>query len=246
MAGTILHFGRDTCSRIPVLKGAGYAVTDCRSVIQLRFILETGTSADAVALTGRFFEISEEDHPLSRFECPVPLILFEEKDEPRPKADFDLVVPIGASAVQWLDDVEDLIARSRAIRIRTARLRARSAILTRQAREAVELTQREFARSRQELAKDIPEILKNWGTVDTSANRSTGPAACAERDELDKSILYSLARLTQIIYRLTRASLDREKTPGPMEALKDEHHLECANLESLLTKWKEHKKWHMC
>jgi hypothetical protein len=246
MGGTILHFGQDSYHRIPVLKDAGYRITDCRSVIQLRTILQTGTFADAVVLTEGFYAISEGEPPVTRLESPIPLILFQEEDEPRSHSDFDLVIPEHTPPAQWLGDIGELIARSRAIQIRAGKLVAKSATLTRQAREIVERTRREIQRSRRERAREFPRIVGNWASADIREDSPVVPATCPDRSELDKLILFSLARLTQILHQMIRAGLDEETASACMQGLRVEHHLECATLESLLIQWKDHKRQHKC
>jgi hypothetical protein len=246
MGGTILHFGQDSCHRIPVLESAGYRITDCRSVIQLRTILQTGTFADAVVLTEGFYAISEGEPPVTRLESPIPLILFQEEDEPRSHSDFDLVIPEHTLPAQWLGDIGELIAKSRAIQVRSGKLIARSATLTRQAKELVERTRREIKRSRQECAREFPKAVGNWAAPGIREDSPVLPVTCSDRSELDKLILFSLARLTQILHQMIRAGLDQETASTSMEGLRVEHHLECATLESLLIEWKNHKRQHKC
>jgi hypothetical protein len=246
MAGSILHFGRDSFHRVPVLESAGYRITECRSAIQLRSMLRTGTFADAVILTEGFYSLPAGENSVTRSESPIPLILFEEADQPRSESDFDLIVPAHVPAAQWLGDIEDLIAKSRAIRLRSEELIARSQVLTRQARQIVERAQREIERSRQECARDISKIAGDWGGIEPQESRPASPPVCSEMLELDRSILLSLARLTQILHRLIRAGLDEAPASASVEGLKVEHHLECAILESFLAEWKEHRRRHNC
>jgi hypothetical protein len=117
--------------------------------------------------------------------------------------------------------------------------------LARHAKQIVERTQREVQRSRQERAKDIPKVVGDWGAVDFQEEHPN-PPKCSERNELDKSILLSLARLTQILHRMIRISLDGDPESASAKDLKLEHHLECGTLESLLAQWKDHKRRHKC
>jgi hypothetical protein len=247
MTGTLLHYGRDACHRVPVLEGAGFRVTGCRSAIQLRAILQRSTFADAVVFTEGFHAWAEASALISSLRCPIPSILFEETNRRGPRSNFDLVIPSHVAPAQWLGDIEDLVAKFRANRIRSGELMARSAALTREAKRIVERSRHERGRSQREYATGVPEVLRNWAAAGIGENALSGPVQCSERNQLDTMILLSLARLTQILQRMIRESLQSgEAASAPMQSLKVEHHLECATMEALLIQWKTHKRRHKC
>jgi hypothetical protein len=127
MAGRILHFGADTCHRLPVLENAGYTVERCTSLAALREALEDGEAPDALVMTETEKDSPREAVRLARAHSPIPLILFRETQRSLGEDGFDLVVPILHPPEAWLAEIAALIATSAQIRGRSAGFRAEAA-----------------------------------------------------------------------------------------------------------------------
>jgi hypothetical protein len=117
MAVRIIFFGSDNLNRVAALKGMGYSVDECRSLAELHASLVGILPADAVAIAEN--DGTEQDHAISliRAISSAPLILFRNGNHHHSRAEFDLVVPLDATADKWLSDFAELISRF-SIRIR--------------------------------------------------------------------------------------------------------------------------------
>jgi hypothetical protein len=238
MTGSILHFGQDACFRIPLLQGAGYVVRDCPSGIQLRSFLQSGTITDAVVLTEGYGSLSKSELSLTRSRSAVPFIVFEEQDQSLLGAPFDLVIPFRADPVQWIGDIDALIATSRAVRVRSRQLVEDSIKLAAQTEKIIARTRREIARSRQERSRQIEKISCRWEALDSNQSSPGAGAVSDESRELDHQILCSLARLTQILHKMIAEAHAASPASEPYMALDAVRSSESAILESLLTQWK--------
>lgn len=109
----ILHFGKDDCHRLSVLRSAGYAVEDCRSLRAFREALEADGKPDAVFITEREDSLQGIAISLSKSCSLAPLVLFRRRHGDLREEGFDLVVDSLTSPARWLGEVGDLIARRR-------------------------------------------------------------------------------------------------------------------------------------
>lgn len=107
----IIHFGRDGCWRMSVLRNAGFEVVGCTSFDALLALLEEGTSADAVVMA----DASECDLSELRERSTVVVVLFQSTLANVPARGFDLVVAPQTHPQVWLRDLGDLIGRSQAM-----------------------------------------------------------------------------------------------------------------------------------
>jgi hypothetical protein len=115
MSARILYLGMDDCLRIPVLKGAGYAIEVCRSEAQLRAALELPASVDGVILSEIDGITSELAVSLACAQCAAPLILFAGRGTRFNASDFDLIVPALTPPTDWLIEIARLIGDTRAL-----------------------------------------------------------------------------------------------------------------------------------
>jgi len=114
MPAKVIHFGLDDCHRLMVLRSAGYTVDECRSVLQLREMLETGEVPDAVLISDCEGVSPLEAVTLARTFSPNPLILFRSTNLTYEDGGFDLVVPCLTPPAVWLSEVDAVIEKSRA------------------------------------------------------------------------------------------------------------------------------------
>ncbi|MGB6686871.1 MAG: hypothetical protein WBE76_03420 [Terracidiphilus sp.] len=132
MGARIVHFGSDTCHRVPVLKSAGYSIDDCRSVAQLHSALQMSAEAAAVVMTEPDGTAPERAISITRSSSTAPLILFPSRGLEYKESDFDLVVPVLTPPEQWLNDIAALIQRSLAIRAQSQYVVDQSGLLRRE------------------------------------------------------------------------------------------------------------------
>jgi len=153
MGARIVHFGSDTCHRMPVLKSAGYSINDCRSLAQLHYALQICAEADAVVMTEPDRVAPDSAISIARSSSTAPLILFPGRRLEYKESDFDLVVPALTPPEQWLSDIAALIQRSQAIRAQSQSLVDQSS-LRREAEAARKKSRLERERSRRECARN--------------------------------------------------------------------------------------------
>lgn len=115
MPARVIHFGPDDCHRLMVLRSAGYTVEDCRSLVQLRDTLETGDVPDAVLMSDGAGVSPEEAAAVARTHSSNPVILFRSTNLAYEDGRFDLVVPCLTPPEVWLNDVDALIGKRRAL-----------------------------------------------------------------------------------------------------------------------------------
>jgi CxxC-x17-CxxC domain-containing protein len=139
-SSTIVHFGQELADRFPLLRHAGYSINRYVTLLEFQEALRSGAEHHAVS----FSHLEEYTWPLAalsaRNHSSAPLIFFRTRSVisfPTSGAegaehvgmstlaamDFDLVVPPGAFSHVWIDDIAAAIARSRALRSRSGRLR---------------------------------------------------------------------------------------------------------------------------
>jgi hypothetical protein len=107
----LIHFGADDCHRVNVLRSAGYSVDDCRSMRAFREALTAERKPDAVFITER-----EDDSPgdaisLTKSHSTAPLVLFRRSHGDMSDGSFDLVIESLTPPRQWLQEIDELIAR---------------------------------------------------------------------------------------------------------------------------------------
>ena len=147
MSGTIVHFGSDTRSRIPILKTAGYDVPSCDSLQQFESIVKTARP-DAVLLTAM-----DGDARLVVFtihECSAaPVIVFDTDISEQPDGlGFDLVIEPLTNPAIWLESVRQLIEDTRRSCADAAATRRQSEKLRAESFESRYKSTRERKRSR--------------------------------------------------------------------------------------------------
>jgi hypothetical protein len=113
MAARVIHFGRDDCHRLTVLRSAGYSVDDCDSLVQLRASLLDFGEADAVLLSDGDGLAAEDAGSVARTCSKAPVVLFSATNRNYQDSAFDLVVHSLTPPEVWLGEVDALIAKSR-------------------------------------------------------------------------------------------------------------------------------------
>jgi hypothetical protein len=115
MAHKVIHFGSDECHRSMVLRSAGYAVEDCTSLLQLRACLAPGAMADALVVSDTQ-DLRREAIDLARSRSSLPIVVFCGTNLAYEESGIDLIVHCLTRPEVWLEQVDAVIARSRAIR----------------------------------------------------------------------------------------------------------------------------------
>lgn len=105
----IIHFGEDSCHRLMVLEGVGYAVERCESVNDLEYYLRSPDRPDALIVSGELRAASRVVNFLANTELPLPVILFSGAEECYGESTFDLVIPALTSPSEWLFSIEKTI-----------------------------------------------------------------------------------------------------------------------------------------
>lgn len=109
----IIHFGKDDCHRVSVLRSAGYAVEDCRSLRAFREALTGGGTPDALFITESESNLEGDAISLARSCSPAPLVLFRRSHGDLSPGTFDLVIDSLTPPKHWLQEIGELIARGR-------------------------------------------------------------------------------------------------------------------------------------
>ena len=107
----IIHFGEDSCHRLMVLEGVGYAVERCESIKDLEYYLRSPHRPDALIVSGELRAASRVVTFLANTELPLPVVLFLGTDESYSESTFDLVIPALTSPSEWLFSIEKTIER---------------------------------------------------------------------------------------------------------------------------------------
>jgi hypothetical protein len=154
MAASIVHFGKDFCFRLSVLKIAGYAVAKCDSMEGLSTALSR--NPDAVVLEEEPQTLIYKSISLIRSCSTASLILFRKDIDSFIPDQFDLIIPSLTEPQQWLSDIAALIERRRNICAQSQMIPQKSANL-RQDSAAVRKSVRE------EREWSIPERSKYFG-----------------------------------------------------------------------------------
>lgn len=126
MAATIVHFGEDTCFRLPVLRSAGYSVEACGSLDVLSSLLDLETEAVTLEAPAA---LVRQAATLTRRRCGASLVLFRNESGLIEADGFDLVIPALTAPEDWLREIAALLERSRAIRADSQALAQLSASL---------------------------------------------------------------------------------------------------------------------
>jgi hypothetical protein len=155
MATTIIHFGHDLCSRIPVFQSAGFRVDVCVSVDLLVAALEH-QQPDAVAVSEQPGIKINNVVTATRSCCSSPVILFECREGQQYEANFDLVVPVLTPPWEWLNEITSLIARSKILQREAQELRAQTSALRSESGAARQRSAAQQERAR-ELRKKFPQ-----------------------------------------------------------------------------------------
>jgi CxxC-x17-CxxC domain-containing protein len=130
-------------------------------VVQLRASLEAAGEPDVVSMTDETVSEHHEAVSVARTRNSTPLILFRHTDrdwfpdveyDPT-EPEFDLIVPRAAPTAEWLRDVADVIAQSRAIRGLSQQIRRESSQLRRQSLQLCRESSQLCRRSSQLLAE---------------------------------------------------------------------------------------------
>lgn len=145
MTRCLVHFGVDTCFRLPVLRRAGFEIAECDSLEMLSRAL--ALHPDAVVMEEDPAAITERVIALTRSQSGVPLILFAA--EPRlTKAAVDLIIPAFTTPDLWLEEIRVLITRTRAM-VQTEAIESKPAAWP-SGSAVIEISREEAERSAQE------------------------------------------------------------------------------------------------
>ena len=147
MSAFLIHVGVDDCYRVPVLKGAGFFVEECRSVRGLGSTLIDFPEPDAIAIAESDEIEAGRAMALVRSSSTAPLILFQGRNRCLDASGFNLVIPPLTEPHAWLSDLVSLIEDSRQIRSRSRSIGAYSVLLRREAQVAVNKSRQERRRS---------------------------------------------------------------------------------------------------
>jgi len=131
MAVRVLHFGKDNCNRLLVLRSVGYAVDTCRTVEEFHSVLQKGAGADVILVTTGPARERRQVITLARERSHAPLVLFSTCYDYADEAEFDLVIPPLTHPEEWLRKIAGLIEQSRALSAMSTAIRERSALLRR-------------------------------------------------------------------------------------------------------------------
>ena len=165
MGVQIVHYGVDDCHRVPVLKFAGYSISDCRSIAQLNAALQSTQEPGAVVMTEIEALAPKRAVWIARSTSAAPLVLFPGRSSSILEPEFDLVIPALTPPEQWLSEVAELIDRCFMLRARSNAPVTESASLREEAARASDKSRQEPMRSRARCAKK-PEIRSAAGEED--------------------------------------------------------------------------------
>ena len=115
MAVRVLHFGKDNCNRLLVLRSVGYAVDTCRTVEEFHSVLQKGAGADVILVTTGPARERRQVITRARERSHAPLVPFSTCYDYADEAEFDLVIPPLTHPEEWLRKIAGLIEQSRAL-----------------------------------------------------------------------------------------------------------------------------------
>jgi hypothetical protein len=113
----LLSFGYDACHRWAVLRLAGFTVTECGSIQELRERLMGSQAVDAVIMVEDIVTVPQEAIVAARSYFSGPLALFEGQYLANHPDAFDLCIPILTSPEVWLPQINELARTSHSYRI---------------------------------------------------------------------------------------------------------------------------------
>jgi hypothetical protein len=140
---------------VQVLQSAGFDVWKAESLDELGRDLQCEEQVDAVVLSEDDRQTTLRAAEVVRQHSGAPLILFRRSQADLDERQFDRVFSFVVPPHQWVSETAALINLSRRIRALSERVNSQSAHLRRQCRTAVEKSQRQRARSRVELQRDV-------------------------------------------------------------------------------------------
>jgi len=119
---SVVHYGIDSCHRIPLLSLAGFEVADCDSLAAFQHLLEV-SAFDAILVTETPCDaLLHTAHRLS----DAPLVWFPSDPFPESDSRFDLVIEPLTPPREWIASMERLLIESGRIHAEAAALRAAS------------------------------------------------------------------------------------------------------------------------
>jgi len=148
MAARVIHFGIDECHRLKVLRRAGYEIEACGNLLQLRAALDSQSDAVAIMVNDSDGSVPLQAISVVRSRTSAPIILFPDSVRTYKTEEIDLVVPSFTPPNEWLLDLANLIAHSRAIRARSQLLWEQSELLRQESAAVCETAIQEVQRSR--------------------------------------------------------------------------------------------------
>jgi hypothetical protein len=108
-APSLVHFGVDTCFRLPVLRSAGFWIVECESMED--FSLALASHPDAVVLEEEPDRGAEQAIALARSGTEAPLVLFAAEPSLR-IYEVDLMIPAFTTPERWLEQIQALLGRT--------------------------------------------------------------------------------------------------------------------------------------
>lgn len=160
MSARLIHVGEDHWHRLQVLRTAGMSVDQCRDVNELTVTLCTGTDPYGVLLAASPIFDPAPAVKIIRPVTECPVILFASGlIVPEPQQ-YDLVVDPLTYPRKWIDDICEIIRRSRQIRAESRALRETSERLMLRSAETARQSRDRTLRTRQMLRADRDDPLK--------------------------------------------------------------------------------------
>jgi hypothetical protein len=156
MPARVIHFGIDECYRIPVLRDAGYDVSEVKTLPELKTRLTSREQVDAVIVSEVGTRTVEEAASLAREHGVAPLILFQRPNDDLNESQYDAIYWSIVTPGEWLSETAQLIAVCRKTREKSKALRETSEQLRAELSAVVASTLRELTRSRAELKRKFP------------------------------------------------------------------------------------------
>jgi len=112
MSLKLLSFGYDACHRWAVLRLAGFTVSQCDSIRELRDHLMGSHAVDAVIMVEDIVSVPPEAIIAARSYFTGPLVLFEGRYPANHQNLFDLCIPILTRPEVWLPQIDELAGTS--------------------------------------------------------------------------------------------------------------------------------------
>lgn len=107
---SLVHFGVDTCFRLPVLRSAGFCIVECESIDELLTALTA--HPDAVLLEEEQDRLTGQAIAVARSQSDAPVVLFAA--EPcLQTCRVDLLIPAFTTPERWLEQIRVLVERTR-------------------------------------------------------------------------------------------------------------------------------------